>query len=329
MENLNNIKNLPRGVTYNFAAGFIGESVVLPEKIVTLNRHQLKHFSSKNYGKNGFYIGCVKNDEERKKIDVLQGLMEREAFKTRNSCLPVFNTLSSNDDRMKKLGAKRFANCKIDGGRNMIHISSTKEKQLVEHATTVGFILRDKIASDLNLSNLERRSSRSKSSPMVLTLLETEPAVRDNEGDIVRVPDQLIHCDVDPDDISLDRPDSFIGVLATQKEGFTELRVVPRSHLLRKQAQYMMPQYIYRLQLPQYYYFVGHPFLLHSGCGSLLRNTRLHFYHGLSVESQSKTFFIKWELSSVHDEMKKVRATMGEAFKTAAKKRKLALIGLD
>jgi hypothetical protein len=70
-------------------------------------------------------VGVVKGEEERKQIDILQDLMEREEFKARDSYEPVFNTFISNDKRMKEM-SKENSNVKIDGGRNMIHISKTK-----------------------------------------------------------------------------------------------------------------------------------------------------------------------------------------------------------
>lgn len=329
-----NIKNLPEGITYNHAAGFVADTKKFQERILTLNKSQLRHFGPSNYKKNGFYVGVVKGEEERKQIDIVQDLMEREEFKARDSYEPVFNTFISNDKRMKEM-SKENSNVKIDGGRNMIHISKTKEEQLVNHSNIVGNIMRKQISSDLDLTSLlsERKSTRSEASkgilPMILTLLETEAAVSDDEGRKHIVPDQLIHCDVDSDDKSLDRLESYIGILATQKEVFTELRVIPHSHLLkdkRSKTTYKMPKFIYRVQLPQYYYFVGHPFLLHSGCGSVLRNTRFHFYHGLSRKSQSSTVFVDFELTCVKAEMKKVRATTAETSQTMVKKRKLHLL---
>ena len=331
MTQANHVKDVPYGVTYNFAAGFIDTPVEFREKILSISTDQLRNFSYKNKVKNGFYFGVIENEEERQQIDKLQELMEKKEFKTRDSCLPVFNTFKSYDDRLKQLRkAKPFD--KIDGGRNMIHISKTNEKQLLEYSNVLGSIIRDKIAADLDFSSLslERRCTRSSKRilPIILTLLETESAIRDDKGELACVPDQLIHCDVNSDDKGLDRADSYIGILATQK-GFTELRVVPRSHLMKKQSSYRMPEFVYRVQLPQYYYFVGHPFLLHSGCGSLMRNTRLHFYYGLSQKSQSETAFIDWQLSSTDDKMRKLRAAREAAVGTAANKRKLALIGIS
>jgi len=218
----------------------------------------------------------------------------------------------------------RFANCKIDSGRNMIHISCTNETELVNQSTRVGEMIQNQIALDLGLKETIRTRGNSRT-PMVLTLLETEPAVKDELGNDVLVPDQLVHCDVDSNDKSLDSEDAYIGLLATQN-GYTELRVLRGSHLLAKTATLKMPKFIYRLQLPQYFYFVGHPFLLHSGCGSVLRNTRMHFYHGLSQDSQSQTYFVKWEFSDLSASMEAIRNSKNKW--KGSKKRKLALIGV-
>jgi hypothetical protein len=325
MENQRIIKRLPKGVTHNVAAGYIGDVISIPEKLLTLSKSQLRHFSCRNFKLNGFYIGCIKERNENQQIDALQRLMEREEFKQRDSCLPVFNTMSSNDNRRKlMLKSNRFAHCKMDSGRNMIHVSCTKETELVNKATSVGDMIHDHIALDLGLT--ETITTRGNSgNAMVLTLLETEPAVKDELGNDVLVPDQLVHCDVDSNDKSLDSPDAYIGILATQM-GYTELRVLHGSHTLTKTATLEMPHFIYRLQLPQYFYFVGHPFLLHSGCGSVLRNTRIHFYHGLSQESQSQTFFIKWQLSDLSTTMETLRRS--RKGRLGAQKRKRALIGI-
>ena len=130
--------------------------------------------------------------------------------------------------------------------------------------------------------------------------------MKDDNGVDVLVPDQIMHCDVNPDDNSLDVDEAFIGIVATQK-GITELRVLAERRQLGRQSIYKMPQLVYRIQLPQYLYFVGHPFLIHGGCGSLSRNTRLHFYYGLSEDTQSKTFFVDWELEDVAVKMKCMR----------------------
>jgi hypothetical protein len=205
----------------------------------------------------------------------------------------------------------------------MIHISSTKEKQLVKHARLVGELVKNRIALDLGLvEGISTDAQGNRTTPMVLTLLETEPAVGN-----IRVPDQLFHCDVNPDDESLNRSDAYIGVLATQS-GHTELRVLHGSHLLKLSATYTIPEFVYRIQLPQYFFFVGHPFLMHSGCGTILRNTRLHFYHGLSQNSQSNTYFVNWTLGTASAKMQIVRNHATVKVKIITKKRKLAMIGI-
>jgi hypothetical protein len=323
MENPNQFKNIPKGITHNAAAGFIADNVPIPEKPLVLTKQQLQKFNFKNYSINGFYIGNVQNETEHRQIDILQSLMARESFENRQSCLHVFNSMSEDDTRRRKLLSKKeFANYKIDRGRNMIHISNTKERQLVKHARLVGEIVKHRIALDLGLEEAINIDAKGTNTPMVLTLLETEPAVGD-----IRVPDQLFHCDVNPNDKSLDRPDAYIGVLATQT-GFTELRILCGSHLLTWSDTYKIPEFVYRIQLPQYFYFVGHPFLMHSGCSSLLRNTRLHFYHGLSQNSQSTTYFVKWKLSTSSAKLIKARLIATEKINRNAKKRKLALIGI-
>ena len=305
------MKKLFKDVTYNQSAGFVGVNKKkneqdIRERILELTDFQRHQFSAKNYEIYGFYIGWIEDEEDRIQIDVLQQQMLKEPFKTRNSYLQVFNTLSSEDRRAKQLRKRRGS--RVDGGRNMIHISNTTEVDLKEQANIVGNIVRSKISQDLNLT-AERNQ-------MVLTLLETESSV---QGDCV--PDQLMHCDVDSDDSSLDVFDAFIGILATQM-GVTELRVLPRSHRIKKSASYKLPEFIYRVQLPRYYFLVGHPFLIHGGCGCMWRNTRLHFYHGLSEDSQSKTFFVKWEVKDISDKMKKMRCTASKVNKTYGTKRK-------
>ena len=130
----------------------------------------------------------------------------------------------------------------------MIHISNTTEVDLKEQANIVGNIVRSKISQDLNLT-AERNQ-------MVLTLLETESSVH---GDCV--PDQLMHCDVDSDDSSLDVFDAFIGILATQI-GVTELRVLPRSHRIKKSVKYNTR--VYLQSSASKILFLGWPSLSHS-----------------------------------------------------------------
>ena len=322
MQNPIQFKNLPKGITYNAAAGFVADNVPIPEKPLVLTRQQLLKFSFKNYSTNGFYIGNVQDEGERRQIDILQSQMAQKSFETRDSCLHVFNSMSEDDIRRRKLlSGTIFANYKIDRGRNMIHISNTKEKKLVKQTRIVGDLVQNRITLDLGLVE-EITIGTNNNTPMVLTLLETEPAVDD-----VRVPDQLFYCDVNPNDKTLDRIDAYIGVLATQT-GHTELRILSGSHLLNWSETYTVPEFVYRLQLPQYFFFVGHPFLMHSGCSSLLRNNRMHFYHGLSQDSQSTTYFVKWKLSTASAKMKKVRLFATETINRNAKKRKLALIGI-
>jgi hypothetical protein len=185
-----------------------------------------------------------------------------------------------------------------------------KEKELVKQSVLVGEIIQRMIAEDLHLSLDETKKTQ-----MVLTLLETEGP---EKGD--PVPDQLMHCDVNTDDSTLDAKDAFIGILACQI-GLTEIRVLPRSHVIAKSDSYSVPEYIYRVQLPQYHYLVGHPFLIHGGCGSLHRNTRLHFYHGLSEDSQSKTFFVPWRVSDRTERLKLMRANSKKANKNIVRRR--------
>ena len=207
---------------------------------------------------------------------------------------------------------------RVDCGRNMIHISKTKELELKKQSLSVGSMLQRLISKDLNLdSALKKCSSTRKKNQMVLTVLET---VQSEETDAI--PDQLLHSDVNPADSTLDAIDAFIGILATQS-GMTELRVVlPRSHSKKEANAYHLPEFIYRIQLPRYYYLVGHPFLIHGGCGSLNRNTRLHFYHGLSQDSQSQTFFVPWKVKDTTEKLIQMRANAVRVRKLKANNRK-------
>jgi len=304
------IKTLPKEVTYNKAAGFVSVNKIeqeIEQKLLVLTPFQAYQFSAKHYKDNGFYIASVKDSNDKNEIDVLQQQMRKETFSTRNGNLPVFNTFSNEDPRLIEL---KRSEKRVDMGRNMIHISATKEKELVKQSVLVGEIIQRMIAEDLHLSLDETKKTQ-----MVLTLLETEGP---EKGD--PVPDQLMHCDVNTDDSTLDAKDAFIGILACQI-GLTEIRVLPRSHVIAKSDSYSVPEYIYRVQLPQYHYLVGHPFLIHGGCGSLHRNTRLHFYHGLSEDSQSKTFFVPWRVSDRTERLKLMRANSKKANKNIVRRR--------
>lgn len=196
MDNQRIIKNLPKNVTHNISAGYIGNVIpLLPEKLLTLSKYQLWHFSYRHFKSNGFYIGCIKDTNSRQQIDTLQSLMDLKEFKKRDSCLSVFNTMSANDKRRRQmLQNNRFANCKIDSGRNMIHISCTNETELVNQSTRVGEMIQNQIALDLGLKETIRTRGNSRT-PMVLTLLETEPAVKDELGnDIIIMQTIYISC---------------------------------------------------------------------------------------------------------------------------------------
>jgi len=322
-----NVKKIPKNVHWNLVSGLVGDTNKLPETVLTINsRQHLYNFSYQFYKVNGFYIGYVDDASDRKQIDILQDYLAIENFSSRDSCVPVFNTFPSYDKRLKQLKAKRFVNSRIDRGRNMIHISCTKEKLLKQQSLKVGALLQRKIAKDLHWSSsITSTCSENFHDQMVLTLLETEASVKDHNGFDVFVPDQLMHCDVDCNDATLNNDGSFIGILATQM-GFTELRVLKGSHLINH-STYKTPESIKRILIPQYYYFVGHPFLIHGGCGSLLRNTRFHFYHGLSEESQSRTYFPQWELQSVAERLKTASVAASKAATAKRnKKRKLGLL---
>jgi len=103
--------------------------------------------------------------------------------------------MSANDKRRRQmLQNNRFANCKIDSGRNMIHISCTNETELVNQSTRVGEMIQNQIALDLGLKETIRTRGNSRT-PMVLTLLETEPAVKDELGnDIIIMQTIYISC---------------------------------------------------------------------------------------------------------------------------------------
>ena len=131
------MKKLFKDVTYNQSAGFVGVNKKkneqdIRERILELTDFQRHQFSAKNYEIYGFYIGWIEDEEDRIQIDVLQQQMLKEPFKTRNSYLQVFNTLSSEDRRAKQLRKRRGS--RVDGGRNMIHISNTTEVDLKEQA---------------------------------------------------------------------------------------------------------------------------------------------------------------------------------------------------
>jgi len=318
------MKNLHKDVTFNKSAGFVSVNKIereIAERPLVPNSSQLYKFSAKYYSENGFYISCVSNSDERREIDLLQDNLQKETFATRNSNLPVFNSFSNEDPRAIKLRKNCRRGERVDGGRNMIHISLTTDTNLKKQSILVGNIVERMIAEDLHLdlTSLKGSGNESKTNQMVLTVLETEGPIG---GD--SVPDQLMHCDVDTDDSTLDAKDAFIGILATQS-GATELRVLPRSHRITKSGSYNLPTFIYRVQLPQYFYLVGHPFLIHGGCGSGHRNTRIHFYHGLSEDSQSKTFFVPWEVKDTTKQFNLMRSNSEKVRKAKANKRKRLL----
>lgn len=114
---------------------------------------------------------------------------------------------------------------------------------------------------------------------------------------------------------------SFIGILATVNFSYSIAGSTHESNI----STYEIPVFIYRVQLPQYCFFVGHPFLVHGGCGSALINRRLHFYHGLSQESQSNTCFPKWKVLDIADKMTQMRRAAQKKSKTTTKKRKEAM----
>ena len=85
----------------------------------------------------------------------------------------------------------------------------------------------------------------------------------------------------------------FIGLLALQ-DG-TCIRVLTGSH----DPGHPEVKHIHKVTLSRFQYFVGHPLLVHGGCGSsILRNLRLHFYNGLPEDSILHTSFVKFRLWS-------------------------------
>jgi len=82
----------------------------------------------------------------------------------------------------------------------------------------------------------------------------------------------------------------FIGLLALQ-ETVTKIRVCPGTHRNFERKL----EFLKEVQLNQYQYFVGHPYLVHSGCSSTEYNLRLHFYHGYPPEIADSTVLVDEE----------------------------------
>ena len=124
------------------------------------------------------------------------------------------------------------------------------------------------------------------------------------------MPAQLLHRDVCNSDHQYSAPYMFIGLVAME-EGVTKMRACAYSHNVFKHHK---PEHLSEVQLDKYQYFVGHPFLIHSGCSSSKYNLRLHFYHGYPdsvgsqtelVDEESLSTFIFDRKNHLHDARKK------------------------
>jgi hypothetical protein len=76
----------------------------------------------------------------------------------------------------------------------------------------------------------------------------------------------------------------FIGLLAMEPST-TTIRVCSGTHCGGPMKA------IKKIHLAQYQFFVGHPNLIHGGCGATKRNIRLHFYNGISKEQVEQTYY--------------------------------------
>jgi len=250
----------------------------------------------KFYNRDGFYIGNITCPQERIQIDMLYDQLTMEGNKIGNNNLssPVFNTMPvAQQQLLRKYQRANKWNGRVDEGRNMLLVSKlraniSEEKQIRQLSEYVGECIKESVKKDLHLDI----PVETENSGMVLTLLETQPPVtihkrtKDNGMQTIygEVPNQILHSDVQYQHREINKPYMFIGLLALT-EGTTKIRLTVGSHKCRKPTSFTI------VELEKYQYFVGHPFLIHSGCGTSSYNIRLHFYHGLPPSVADETSY--------------------------------------
>jgi len=118
-----------------------------------------------------------------------------------------------------------------------------------------------------------------------------------------KIPHQLLHADVDSNNPELGKKHMWIGILGLEDESY--IRVLKHSHIKertsndtrRKKKRRMGTTSINAIRYEKYKYFVGHPFLVHGGFGSLPeRGLRLHGYYGFPASVRLETHLVDWSL---------------------------------
>ena len=90
---------------------------------------------------------------------------------------------------------------------------------------------------------------------------------------------------MDRADTNFGKTHQLIGLLAIHASGKTRIRVCDGTHINNGKK----PTRITIVELDKYQYFIGHPFILHSGFGGVEYNVRLHFYHGFPPKVAEQT----------------------------------------
>lgn len=272
----------------NATSGYVLESTepAFPEILLDTSSHDsiMTIYSYKNYCINGWFLASINDPRHIMAVDNLQKALKDLSFKNDKGFSVVFNTIRTDDPIRGILNSDEFGFKKIDCGRNMILVNKSINNSLKNLAERVGQVIRTVLSQIIGTDLSEQ---------LVLTFLETEEPRRNIlMGSMDNVPDQLLHSDVQK--ISMhDTKNMYIGILATQN-GPTQLRVLTASH--DDGCNKTTSSQLHRLVMTQYQIWVGHPQIIHGGCSSCHRNTRLHFYYDLPKNASKYTHYLKTEL---------------------------------
>ena len=155
-----------KNMAFNSVAGYhIIKEMNIPEVYPT--RKVLESFITRQFSKNGLYIGTFFEEEKRIIIDELIHLIEekKSILEFRNG-RKIFNTMVNNDEEYIAINNLDDSSS-FDRGRNQLKVDECMVKKLQAKAIQVGQMLLDQVCTDLNIPEYKRGK-------IYLSILETE-----------------------------------------------------------------------------------------------------------------------------------------------------------